>query len=218
MKLGSYLFRRGLHLANALFFLYYLIPDDMLIVTKKFYLVLIFAFIPLLLEIRRLRAKRVLFGQRDHESNTLGAYAWSLWASTIIILVLPQVIAVPVIMVYAFGDPLIGEIRLWRKNLVLPLGFLVIFFMFLVFRYNILLAGVGAIFMVIGEAVEMVGEVRIRPELLQFYGERIKIDLSRIIFKTDDDGTTQIVPAIALGLFYIYWPGIFPEPLFHPLF
>lgn len=217
MTLGSYMFRRLLHLLNVLIFIYYLIPVEIFWVPKKVVLVLVFGLMPLVVEWIRLRRGVVLPGQRLHEERSPGAYAWSLWASMIIILVLPQQIALPVIMVYAVGDPIIGEIRLWRKDMVFPLGGAIIFLLFLPFGYNVFLAAFAALFMVIGEAVEMLGEVRVRPELLAFYRDRIKIDISRIVFKTDDDGTTQIVPAFALGMVYIYWPSLFPGPLFSPL-
>ncbi len=218
MTLRSYMFRRILHLANAMIFIYYLLPDELLMVPKKVLLVLVFGGIPLAIETIRLRRGVLLPGQRLHEDRSPGAYAWSLWASTLIILTLPQAIAVPVIMVYAIGDPIIGEIRLWRKDMVFPVGGTILFLMFLPFGYNIFLAAFAALFMVLGEAVEMVGEVRIRPELVAFYRERIHIDFSRIMFKTDDDGTTQIVPALALGAIYIYFPSLFPGPIFTPLF
>jgi hypothetical protein len=217
MTLGSYMFRRLLHLMNVLIFIYYLIPVEIFWVPKKAVLVLVFGLLPFVIEWVRLRKGVILPGQRLHEDRSPGAYAWSLWTSMIIILVLPQQIALPVIMVYAVGDPIIGEIRLWRKDMVFPFGGAILFLLFLPFGYNVFLAAIAALFMVIGEAVEMVGEVRVRPELLAFYRDRIKIDISRIVFKTDDDGTTQIVPALALGAVYIYWPSLFPGPFFTPL-
>lgn len=215
--LGSYLFRRGLHLANVLFFIYYLLPDPVLFLPKRAGVVVLFMIIPLMVEIVRTRKGVVLLGQRLHEDRMPGSYAWSLWSTTLIILILPQQIALPVIMIYAIGDPIIGEIRLWRKNLALPLGFIILFLLFLPFGYGIIPCAVGSLFMIIGEALELVGELRVRPELLRFYGKGESF-LNRIYFKTDDDATTQVIPAVALGVLYLLWPGLFPEPLFWPLF
>lgn len=215
--LGSYLFRRGLHLANVLFFVYYIIPDQVVFLPKRVGVIVLFMIIPLVVEMVRTRKGIVLLGQRLHEDRMPGSYAWSLWSTTLIILLLPQQIALPVIMIYAIGDPIIGEIRLWRKNLALPLGFIIIFLLFLPFGYGIIPGTVGSLFMVIGESIELLGEFRVRPELLRFYGKGESF-LNRIYFKTDDDATTQLIPALALGLLYVLWPGFFPEPLFWPLF
>ena len=72
--------------------------------------------------------------------------------------------------------------------------------------------------MIIGEALEIEGKIRFRPELLRLY--RIERFNEKIVisFKTDDNATTQIVPALALGLVYIFYPEWFPGPWLFPLF
>ncbi|MCU0798623.1 MAG: hypothetical protein MUC62_03000 [Candidatus Thermoplasmatota archaeon] len=215
ISLSSHLFRRGLHLLSPLLFLYYLFPYRMFGIPTWTVLVLITGVIPLVIEVFRLTRGKVLFGQRPHEERMLGSYAWSLWSSLLIMLVLPQQVALPIIVVYSFSDPIVGEIRIWKKDLVYPLGFIFTAFLFVLFGYNIFLACFAAGFMLLGEATELQGTLRLRPELVKFYG--LKKGGFSFGFKTDDDGTTQLVPALFLGLLYLFAPSVFPQPWFHPL-
>ena len=217
LTLKQHLLRRFVHLSSSLILIYFLLPDTVFYIPKKALVIILFVFVPLTLELTRIRSKKLIFGQRPHEIHMIGSYAWSLMASTVIILVLPQEIAAPVIVIYAFADPLIGEIRLWKKRMVLPLGTLLIAVSFMVFGYDWWLALIAGLFMVIGEAVELVGDLRIRPELVHMYTKRMGIDRLKLFFKTDDDFTTQIIPAMVLGVIYIYLPAVFPDPVFSPL-
>lgn len=211
----SHIFRRLLHLLSPLLLIYYLFPDRLAGIPSPIILILVVGLVPLVIEVLRLKKGKVLFGQRPHEDRALGSYAWSLWSSLLIILVMPQQIALPTIIVYSFTDPILGEIRTWRKALVYPLGFVFTCIMFVLLGYNPLLAAYSTVFMLLGEAVELHGTLRVRPELMRIYGFKGKE--FAIGFKTDDDGTTQLVPALFLGLLYLIWPGVFPDPLFYPL-
>lgn len=215
ISLTSHMFRRVMHLLSPLLFLYYIFPEGTLGIPNWTLLVLLIGVLPLVIETIRLSRRMVFFGQRPHEERMLGSYAWSLLSSLLIMLVLPQQVALPIIVVYSFSDPIIGEIRIWKKDLVYPLGFIFTALLFLLFGYNLILACFAAAFMLLGEAAELQGTLRLRPELIKFYG--LKEGGSSLGFKTDDDGTTQLVPALFLGLLYLFAPGIFPEPWFHPL-
>ncbi len=215
ISLSSHMFRRMMHLLSPLLFLYYLFPQRIFEIPTWTILVLIIGIVPLIIETIRLTRRKVLFGQRPHEEKMLGSYAWSLWSSLLIMMVLPQQVALPIIVVYSFSDPIIGEIRIWKKDLVYPLGFFFTALLFLSFGYNIFLASFAAAFMLLGEAAELQGTFRLRPELVKFYG--LKKGGFSFGFKTDDDGTTQLVPALFLGLLYLFASSVFPQPWFHPL-
>ncbi len=215
ISFSSHMFRRVMHLLSPLLFLYYLFPERTFGIPKWTLLVLLIGVLPLVIETFRLSRRMVLFGQRPHEDRALGSYAWSLLSSLLIMLVLPQQVALPIIVVYSFSDPIIGEIRIWKKYLVYPLGFIFTALLFLLFGYNLFLACFAAAFMLLGEAAELQGTLRLRPELVKFYG--LKSGGHSLGFKTDDDGTTQLVPALLLGLLYLFAPSVFPQPWFHPL-
>jgi len=214
----DHMIRRGFHIISGLVVVYYLFPPTFLYIPMKMWLILLLGIVPLLIEIIRIRKKVILFGQREHERKNVSSFAWALWTSMGIMLVLPQEIAVPVVIIYSLADPVIGEIRLWKKWLVLPLGGLFTWVMFLCFGYHPLLALYAALFMVFGEALEIVGILRMRPELYKIYWSSNFKENFVIPFRTDDNATTQLVPALALGLIYIFYPGWFPGPWFFPLF
>jgi hypothetical protein len=214
----EHILRRTIHLTSGLVIIYYLFPRTFLFLPMKLWLIILLGLVPLLIEIIRLRGGLLLFGQRGFERTNIGSFAWALWASGALMIVFPQEIAVPVILVYTVMDPLIGEIRLWKKWLVLPLGGLITILLFLLFDYNILLAIFASVFLVAGEALEIIGRIRIRPELFNIYRISGFKENLEVQFKTDDNATIQILPAMALGLVYIFYPQWFPDPWFYPLF
>ncbi|MEA3557745.1 MAG: hypothetical protein U9R75_00665 [Candidatus Thermoplasmatota archaeon] len=214
----DHLLRRGLHLLSSLVVIYYLFPPTFFFLPMKFWLILLLGIVPFIIEIHRMKKGSIMIGQREYEKRAIGSYAWSLWTSAAIILVLPQEIGLPVILIYTLADPVIGEIRLWKKWLVLPLGGIFTSILFIAFGFNIFLAGFAALFMIVGEALEITGHIRSRPELLRLYKIESLNDNIGISFKTDDNATTQLVPALALGLVYIFYPGWFPGPWLFPLF
>ncbi len=218
IKKKDHLFRRGVHLISGLVVVYYLFPEELLYLPTKLWLILILGLVPLVIELIRLKKGILIPGLRGHEEGTIGSYAWSLWTSMVIMLVMPQEIAVPVIVIYTIADPLLGEIRMWRKWLVLPLGGLFTVMMFMVFGYHFFLALFAGLFMVFGEALEIVGVLQVRPELYKIYRNSNFNKNFHFPFKTDDDSSTQLVPALALGLIYIFYPGWFPGPWFTPIF
>ena len=214
----DHMLRRGIHILSGLVVIYYLFPTRFLYVPMKMWLILLFGIVPFVIEIIRIRKNVRFFGQREHERKNVGSYAWALWTSMAIMLVIPQEIAVPVIIIYTLADPVIGEIRLWRKWLVLPLGGLFTWIMFMCFGYHPMLALYAALFMIFGEALEIAGNIQMRPELFKIYRTSNFRENFILPFRTDDDATTQLVPALALGLVYIFYPGWFPGPWFFPLF
>ncbi|MGA1866808.1 MAG: hypothetical protein ACMUFK_05005 [Thermoplasmatota archaeon] len=214
----NHLFRRGVHLISGAVVVYYLFPSTFLYLPMKLWLMILLGFVPLVFEVVRLKRRTLIFGQRDFEKGGIASYAWALWTSMAIMLLLPQEIALPVIIIYTMADPVIGEVRLWKKWLVLPVGGAFTFLLFLVFGYHPLLALFAAFFMVSGEALEIVGHIQVRPELYKIYrNSKFRENLS-FAFRTDDNATTQLVPALALGLLYIFYPHWFPDPWFFPLF
>lgn len=218
LTLEHHMFRRVIHLISGLVVSYYLFPERFLFLPREIWLIIILGFVPLIIELTRLRKGRHLPGQRPHENKHVGSYAWSLWASMILMLVMPQSIAVPVIIIYSFADPVLSELRTWKKWSVFPLGFVFIWLMFFAFGFNLVLAAYGALFMMIGESTELKGVLRIRPEIAKFYQVESDAEKWRLKFKTDDDGTTQVIPAIFLSIAYLASPSAFPGPWLFPLF
>ena len=217
LTMRQHLFRRLLHLSISLTIIYYLFPETIVFVPRKAIIFCLFGVLPAIIEFVRIRRGILLMGQRPHEVNIPGSYLWSTWGALIMILVLPQSIVIPTIMIFSVTDPMLGEIRIWRKWLVLPLGFTFITLLYILFGYPFYLAMVGGLFMVVGESVEATGKFRIRPELVHLYTKMRKIDKVEIFFKTDDNFTTQLVPGFILGFIYLSWPGIFPGDFFTPL-
>ena len=214
----NHMIRRSIHLISGLVVVYYLFPPTFLHIPMKLWLILLLGVVPLVVEMVRIRKGKVLFGQREHEKQNVASYAWALWTSMALMLVLPQQIAFPVIIIYTVADPVISEIRLWRKWLVMPLGMLFTWIMFMCFGYHPILAVFAASSMVLGEALEIIGMTRMRPELFRIYRNANFTENIILSFKTDDNATTQIVPGLALGLVYIFYPGWFPGPWLYPLF
>ncbi|MFO8050168.1 MAG: hypothetical protein R6V01_00510 [Thermoplasmatota archaeon] len=213
----DHMVRRAIHLASSLVIIFYLFPPTFLLLPSKLWLIILLGMVPLLIEIYRIKKGMALPGQREHEKGTIGSYAWALWTSAAIMLVLPQQIGLPVIVIYTLADPVIGEVRLWKKWLVFPIGALFAMVMFLVFGYSLSLAIFASVFMILGEALEIKGKIGLRPELFRMYRNRNFNENIVVPFKTDDNATTQLVPAIALGLVYIFYPSWFPGPWLYPL-
>ncbi|MBN1539879.1 MAG: hypothetical protein JW939_07015 [Candidatus Thermoplasmatota archaeon] len=213
----DHLIRRGIHLISGAVVVYYLFPSTFLFLPMKLWLIVLLGFVPLVMEVIRLKRGMLIFGQREFERGRIASYAWALWTSMVIMLVLPQEIALPVILIYTLADPVIGEVRLWKKYLVLPVAGTFVFFLFLVFGYHPFLALFAAFFMVSGEALEIAGHIQVRPELYRIYRNSKFRENLVLAFRTDDNATTQLVPALALGLVYLFFPGWFPDPWFYPL-
>ncbi|HHD16284.1 MAG TPA: hypothetical protein ENK47_06200, partial [Euryarchaeota archaeon] len=109
LSLKDHMFRRGIHLVSGIVVIYYLFPERFFFFPRQFWLVICLGLIPMFMEYLRLKKGVLFLGQRPHEQKTVGAYAWSLWGSTAIMLILPQNVAVPVILIYQFADPIISE-------------------------------------------------------------------------------------------------------------
>jgi len=219
LTVPQYLFRRLIHVSQCFVVIYYLFPGTVLHLPKEVLFVLLYGGVPLLIESVRIRKGSTIFGQRPHEVKRIGSYAWGLWASMLIILFLPQTVAIPVIITYALVDPLLGELRPLNRWLAPALGWGSAFLLFFAFGYHPSVAAYAAVFMLMGEATELLGRLRLRPDLIRLYSvnEIIQKDPG-FEFRTDDNATTQLVPAAALGLVYMLYPGMFPDPWIVPLF
>jgi len=194
------MFRRTIHLITGLVVIYYLLPETPLGLPREIWLIILLGIFPFTIEMIRVTRSVRIPGQRPHEVKAVGSYAWSLWASMLIMLIMPQSVAVPVILVYSFADPVLSELRVWRKWSTFTFGFVFIWIMFVAFGFDLMMAAYGAIFMIIGESTEE------------------DVNKWMFDFKTDDDGTTQVIPAIMLGIAYIMNPGLFPDPWLYPIF
>ncbi|MCH9644806.1 MAG: hypothetical protein K0U23_08135 [Gammaproteobacteria bacterium] len=62
-------------------------------------------------EFFRIRYRKVLFAQRQHEATHLSSFGWGMSASCIVLLFAPKAFAYPVLISCAIIDPLLGELR-----------------------------------------------------------------------------------------------------------
>ena len=184
-------FRRTNHALGSLIVVFYLIREDLGFSVRREMLAIIFLLIPLTIEVQRRYRKTLFLGLREHEKNRLASYVWFDIAAVLLILLFPQQIAAPLIITVAFADPVIGELKRFGFWYSKAGGFLTTFIIFLIFRYNPLLGGLGAVLAVIGE----------HPN-------------HRFI---DDDFLMPMLPAVVLGGLYLYNPGLFPDELLEVL-
>lgn len=215
---ANHMLRRMIHLSSGLVVIYYLFPDSLMGLPREIWLITLLGVVPFTIEMIRINRSVRIPGQRPHEVKSVGSYAWSLWASMLIMLIMPQSVAVPVIIVYSFADPVLSELRVWKKWSTFTFGFIFIWIMFMAFGFDLMMAAYGAIFMIIGESTELKGVLRIRPEIAKLYEVEDDVNQWMFDFKTDDDGTTQVIPAIMLGIAYIMNPALFPGPWLFPIF
>ncbi|MDI6917027.1 MAG: hypothetical protein QMC80_04435 [Thermoplasmatales archaeon] len=147
-------FRRIIHVSGACTLVYYLYPDDILwIYILKIAIILTILISAIIVEGLRLRNRldeRFLFPFRPYETKKAGAYIWFCISISVLLLLFPQQIAGPCILISCFGDSLMGELR--KKNHVLSMiaGVSACCCIFLIFNYHVhvalfaALTGVGA--------------------------------------------------------------------------
>ena len=194
-------FRRFLHMAFGAVIIYYLFPKTLFGHPAWLYLVVFISLPSIIIELLRVKSRRIFFGLRDHERNHLASYFWFVNGAVILIILFPQYIAAPCILATAIGDPVIGETRPFRRRLAFTIGVLICFLMFVIFRYPLLLAIIASAAAFIAESINIQVSWEFRNEL--FYS-RSKKKVSKykdwfdFIFRTDDDFMMQIIPAIVI--------------------
>jgi len=214
-------FRRFMHISYALIVLVYLFPETIYGYPRIYFLALFFVAVPIIIETIRIRKGARIYGMRDHEQAHVASYAWFCIGSVLLVWLFPPQIAAPCIVATAIGDVVIGEtVKLRRRYaFAIPIG--VVMVIFLVFKYSIPLAILAGSIAFVAEATEFDITWRLRSKLFwsRSTGEISPLKkYSKIIFKTDDDFMMQFIPAIYLGLLWLWDPGIFPaEPLIAPL-
>lgn len=125
---SAHLVRRLIHLSSLcipwLYFSYAQSLADKIHLTPHALIYICLALVTLL-EIFRLSAGWVMFGQRPYERKQVSAFAWGIYGMAVVLLGLPPAYAIPIISAYALGDPFIGELRtntLWPKSIIFILG------------------------------------------------------------------------------------------------
>jgi hypothetical protein len=220
---GTNYIRRLCHILASLSVVYYFFGDSLFGVPKLIVIFIALSIIPLTIDVLRLRFDWKILGIRDHEKDRMASYVWFTHGSLILILICPQQIAVPVIIAASWGDPIIGEIRRFRRSIAFSVGILFCCAVFLLYGYwesSIPLAIFAGCVCFIGEATEFGFRWTLRRDL--FYSRHKEKEswlakYATFITKTDDDFTMQIFPGIVLLIVYLLAPNWFPDPLIEPL-
>ncbi len=217
------LIRRALHCIASLTIIYYFFPDTFLGIPKEIPIVLILAVLPISLDTIRIVGGYNWKGIRAHEKHKYASYVWFMLGSLILILIAPQFIAAPAIIAAAFGDPLIGETRRFRRSLAFGIGFLFCFLVYFPFLYLnntnsialiIFLAIVGAVVSFVAEATDIRMSWSLRKDM--FYSRTRKEEsplrrFSKIRYHSDDDMLMQVIPGLFLYIIYSLRPHWFPH-------
>lgn len=212
--------RRILHILFAIVIIYYLLPESVFGVPRYYYLILILFILPLVAEFIRLRSGVIFYGLHKHESDTIASYVWFTTGATILMLFFPQQIAAPCIVVTALGDPVIGMCKPFRRRFLFTISFIICLFVFIIFKYDIIVAMFAAAIAVIAESFEFKIRIRLRPNI---FWSRSKERFSRFkaffdfLFRTDDDFMMQIIPAITLLILFTIRPDLLPPEIIQPL-
>lgn len=212
--------RRILHLLFGMVIIYYLIPSTIFGFPTYLLVVILFLILPISIEIIRLNKGILFLGLHDHEANHVASYVWFCFGATILLLFFPQQIAAPCIVATAFGDPVIGLTKPYRRRFMVSITFLICLTVFLIFKYEIILALFAAAVTFIAESFEFRIRVRLRPNLFWSRSKRKFSSLKSFfdfLFRTDDDFMMQIIPAITLLILFSIFPGLLPEQVLHPL-
>jgi dolichol kinase len=220
---GTNYIRRFFHILASLSVIYYFLGTGLFGVPKEIVVFIALSVIPLAIDTFRIKSGRRIFGIRDHEEKRVASYVWFTHGSLILILLCPQQIAVPVIIAASWGDPIIGEIRRFRRSIAFSVGILFCCAVFLAYGYyksSILLAIFAGCICFIGEATEFGFRWSLRRDL--FYSRHREKEsrlakYSTFLTKTDDDFTMQFFPGMVLLIVYLLSPNWFPEPLIEPL-
>ncbi len=183
-------YRRAFHTFAACLIAYYLIPENTgnllwLYVLKRAVVVSVMC---ILIFVEAIRLKGIIktdvfFGLRLYERKRVCSYLYFGLASSLLLLLFPQAIAVPCILCAAIVDPVMGELR-WvaQKWFSIAFGSVLSLGLFLVCNYNPLPAALGSCLVILGE-----------------------IGSNKYM---DDDFTMQMMPAIGLVLASVLMPGV----------
>lgn len=119
-KLSGHLFRRCFHLSTvALPFLYAAYAQHVAdFLNAGLPVVLSFCLLAIvLLESLRLTFQLVIFGQRDYERKKISSFAWGAFSLVLVLWLSPaNAYYTAIIVSYALGDPLLGELRAALKS------------------------------------------------------------------------------------------------------
>lgn len=182
-------YRRAFHTFAACFIAYYLIPENTgdllwLYIAKR---AVVVGAMCILISVEAIRLNgiiktEVFFGLRLYEQKRVCSYLYFGLASSLLLLLFPQAIAVPCILSASIVDPVMGELRrVAQKWVPAVFGAVLSFGLFLICSYDPLPAALGACLVVIGE-----------------------IGSNKYV---DDDFTMQMLPAIGLVLAAVLIPG-----------
>ncbi len=136
-KYEGFYFRRFIHYSIALIpFIYYwygpLLNHNFRITSNE--IVSLIVFLVMFFEIMRLKFKWRIYGQRPYEQKRISAVMWTVLGIGIVLLQAPKIgvhgaaISAPIIWSLAFGDPALGDARLYHAHpkLVIAIGILVV--------------------------------------------------------------------------------------------
>ena len=205
IEVDSHWFRRAFHTFAASFLVYYLIPSEGWIGALKIIIPAGIVACIAIIDYGRIRGEfdqRRFFGLRGYEKGRPASYLYFGIGLLLLLVLVPQQIAVPCVLCASFTDPLIGESRYYLgKKSAYALGFVASMFFFLLTWYRaewwvmLIVALLGASGAVIGEAKKW-----------------------NLI---DDDFMIQVLPAILLLCVWqamlLAGINIFPAPLIHPI-
>ena len=178
--------RRVIHLSGPLVLIFYLMPDPFMWISKTSWVLIGLATI-LILEAIRLSTGRVFFGLRNYEENRLSAYAWGGIGVAIALLFFPMPFAIASIVGVCWADPLIGEMRKWKKMRLYPALPLIVYFM------------------IVAICLFLFSDIRLLIViLLALAGSMTAIAVEKPKLSVDDDFLMLVVPLFIMTLLYEY--------------
>lgn len=102
--------RRVVHLCTPAFLVYYLLPDEIVGVDKRFGLVLIMVLTLWMDGLRIIKGWEVP-GARPYEKRRISSTSWAGFGLMLAFMLFPEHFVVPVVFGMAWIDPLMGEVR-----------------------------------------------------------------------------------------------------------
>lgn len=156
LEFDPHWFRRAFHAFGACFVVYYVLPDQGLVMgfVKQALPVLLFSG-ALAIEAYRILGglpTEAFFGLREYERFRLSGYVYFASAVVLLLYAFPPAVAAACIVGAAIGDPILGEFRRARRE---RLGWLATLAfgasVFLVLGFHPALAALGAVLLLTGE-------------------------------------------------------------------
>lgn len=152
----AHIARRLFHIISitGVVFLYYWFFPDYSESLLPHSLLLGVALVIIIFEIIRIKNRWIFFGQRDYEAAQISAFAWTVVALCILLLLAhDKNIAMAIAVSCAIGDPLLGELRARHVNAVIAMiiAVCVIVLIWWYFHFSILIALVMAVITVLVE-------------------------------------------------------------------